>query len=209
MGISVSAKDPIRIIRFINDYLAEDVQRTINWGIEGQHWQKNAQGVPYRTDQQRANWLNDNWQEQNRLRLLDDIFPKIQGSFSDGYPSDLSFYFPERQAMILPEDLELFKAYNVNSTNELMDKNPPPNNPWFPTWNMPPPPDGSPAQIALQRCEQTMKQRLPQIILAQPAQFETLWAAYVAEMNSNGLARYEAYMQDQLNQRLKAWGIRK
>ncbi|MDR2574831.1 MAG: hypothetical protein LBC52_00130 [Treponema sp.] len=209
MGISVSAKDPIRIIRFVNDYLAEDVQRTINWGIEGQHWQKNAQGVPYRTEQQRQNWQTATWQEQNRLMLLDDIFPKIQGSFSDGYPSDLSYYFPERQATILPEDLELYRAYGVSSTNELMDKNPPPNNPWFPTWSMPPPPDGSPAQIALQRCEQTMKQRLPQIILARPEQFENLWGQYVAEMNSNGLARYEAYMQDQLNIRLKEWGIRK
>jgi len=211
MGISVSAKDPIRIIRFVNELLAEDVQRTINWGIEGQHWQYDDKKVPYRTPEQRKNWDTDQWQEMNRLRLLDDIFPKIQGSFSDGYPSDLSQYFPERQAMIRPEDLELFKAYGVNSTNELMDKNPPPNAPWFPTWSMPAavPPDGSPAQIAIQRCEQTMKQRLPQIILAPPAQFETLWAAYVNEMNSNGLARYEAYMQDQLNQRLKDWGIRK
>jgi putative aldouronate transport system substrate-binding protein len=207
MGISVNAKDPVRIIRFINDLLAEDVQRTINWGIEGQHWQKNAQGVPYRTPEQRANWNNDNWQEQNRGRLMDDIFPKIQGSFSDGYPSDLGFYFPEREASLLPEDIELFKAYGVNSSNELMDKNPPPNSPWFPTWNLPTPPDGSPAQIALQRCEQTMKQRLPAIILAPPAQFETLWAAYVNEMNSNGIARYEAYMQEQLNQRLKQWGV--
>jgi putative aldouronate transport system substrate-binding protein len=209
MGISVSAKDPIRIIRFINDWLAEDVQRTYNWGIEGQHWQWGPDKKPNRTPQQRANWQNDQWQEQNRLRLLDDIFPKIQGSFSDGFPSDLSYYFPEREAMILPEDLELYKAYGVNGTNELMDKNPSPNAPWFPTWSMPTPPDGSPAQIAIQRCEQTMKQRLPQMILAPPADFERLWAAYVTEMNNNGLAAYEAYMQDQLNQRLKAWGIRK
>jgi putative aldouronate transport system substrate-binding protein len=209
MGISVSAKDPIRIIRFVNDILDEDVQRTLNWGIEGQHWQRNAQGVPYRTTAQRANWQNDNWQEQNRARLLDDIFPKIQGSFSDGYPNDLSFYFPEREATLLPEDIELFKAYNVTSSNELMDKNPPPNSPWFPTWSMPPPPDGSPAQIAIQRCEQTMKQRLPQMILAPVGDFERLWTAYVAEMNGNGLATYEAYMQEQLNLRLCQWGIRR
>jgi putative aldouronate transport system substrate-binding protein len=206
MGITVSAKDPVRIIRFINDLLAEDVQRTLNWGIEGQHWQKNAQGVPYRNAQQRTNWNNDNWQEQNRARLMDDIFPKIQGSFSDGYPSDLGQYYPEREATLLPEDIELFKAYDVTSTNELMDKNPPPNSLWFPTWNLPTPPDGSPAQIALQRCEQTMKQRLPQLILAAPSDFERLWTAYVNEMNSNGIARYEAYMQEQLNQRIKQWG---
>jgi len=208
MGISTSAKDPVRIIRFINDLLDEDVQRTINWGIEGQHWQRDSKGVPYRTEEQRANWQNQNWQEQNRGLLLGDIFPKIEGSFSDGYPSDLGLFFPEREASILPEDIELYKAYGVTGTNELMDKNPPPNNPWFPTWSMVPPPDGTPAQIALQRCEQTMKQRLPQLILAPPSDFERLWTAYVNEMNSNGLALYEQYMQEKLNERLKEWGIR-
>jgi putative aldouronate transport system substrate-binding protein len=206
VGISTKAKDPVRIIRFFNDLLAEDVQRTIQWGIEGQHWQYNSSREPYRTPEQRANWQNDNWQEQNRLRLLDDVIPKIEGSFSDGYPSDLSHYYPERVEMVLPEDRELYAAYGVAGTNELIDKDPPLNNFWFPTWSMPPPPDGSDSQIALQRCEQTMKQRLPQLILASPGDFERLWSAYVAEMNSNGLAIYEKYMQDQLNIRIKEWG---
>ena len=209
MGISVSAKDPVRIIRFVNDLLAEDVQRTMHWGIEGSHWQRDSNGIPYRTEEQRANWQNDNWQTQNRARLMDDIFPKRQGSFSDGYPFDLNYFYPERKAILLPEEIELFEAYGVTSTNELMDRNPPPNSPWFPTWSMPTPPDGSDAQIALARCEQTMRQRLPQIILAAPADFERLWAAYTTEMNSNGVAVYEKYMQDQLNQRLKDWGIKK
>ncbi|MDR0302984.1 MAG: extracellular solute-binding protein [Treponema sp.] len=209
MGISTSAKDPERIIKFINDLLDEEVQRTLTWGIEGQHWQKDASGVPYRTEAQRANWNNDNWQEQNRARLMDDIFPKVEGSYSDGYPSDLSLYYPERESTLLPEDIELYKAYGVTGTNEMMDKNPPPNSLWFPTWNLPTPPDGSAAQIALQRCEQTMKQRLPQLVLAQPAEFDRLWDSYVAEMNSNGIATYEKYMQEQLDQRIKEWGGRK
>jgi putative aldouronate transport system substrate-binding protein len=209
MGITVNAKDPVRIIRFINDLLAEDIQRTLNWGIEGQHWQKDAKGVPYRTAQQRTNWNNDNWQEQNRARLMEDIFPKIQGTFSDGYPSDLGQFYPEREASLLPEDKELFAAYGVTSSNELMDKNPPPNSLWFPTWNLPTPPDGSPAQIALQRCEQTMKQRLPQLILAPPANFERMWTEYVNEMTrTNNIAAYEAYMQEQLDQRIKQWSAK-
>ena len=207
VGISVSAKDPIRIIRFFNDYLAEDVQRTINWGIEGQHWQWDAQKKPYRTQAQRDNWRNQQWQEANRLLLLGDVTPKIQGSFSDGFPADLNLYFPEREADLRPEDKEIFAAYGVAGTNEMMDKNPRPNNPWFPTWSMPTPPDGSPAQIAITRLENTMKQRLPQIILAAPTQFETQWSAYVNEMGANGVATYEQYMQEQLNQRLRDWGI--
>jgi len=212
MGISISAKKPEEIIKIIDKLLDEKVQRTLQWGIEGQHWQWKTEGgkkIPYRTPEQRKNWQNDQWQENNRARLMEDIFPKLEGTFSDGFPSDLSYYFPEREAMILPEDLELFKAYGVGGTNELMDKDPPPNDPWFPTWTMPDPPDGSQAQIALDRCKQIMKQRLSQMIIAPTAQFETLWASYVKEMNDAGIATYEKYMQDQLEQRLKAWGIKK
>ena len=208
MAISVSARDPQRILQFLNDFMSEDVQRVMEWGIEGQHWQYNAQRVPYRTDAQRANWQNSDWQEQNRALLVRDMMPKIQGTFSDGYPTDLGQLLTEREAMIRPEDRELFNAYGVASTNELMDKNPRPNNPWFPTWNMPDPPDGSAAQIALQRCQQTMKRLLPAMILAPTAQFDTLWAAYVREMEvTNNLAAYEQYMQTSLNQRLRDWGV--
>ena len=206
-GISVSAKDPVRIIRFWNDLLEEEIQRTLAWGFEGKDWQWDENGKPYRTEEQRANFNNANWQEQNRAQLFGDVFPKVQGSFSDGYPSDLSHYYSEREATLLPIDKELFEAYGVTSSTELMDKAPLPNDPWFPAWNLPTPPDGSLAQIALRRCEQTMRQRIPQMILAPPAEFERLWTAYVNEMNNNGLAEYEKHMQEQLFIRLKSWGV--
>jgi putative aldouronate transport system substrate-binding protein len=208
VGISVSAKDPVRIMRFFNDLLAEDVQRTINWGIEGQHWQWDAQKKPYRTAQQRNNWSSQNWQEQNRLLLLGDVTPKIQGSFSDGYPTDLSHYIGEREAMILPEDMELYKAYGVTSTNELLDKNPPPNAPWFPAWSANTAAGDSPGQLSKARSEEIMKQRLPQIILAPTADFERLWADYVKELTA-AQGPYEQSMQQDLNQRIKDWGIKK
>jgi len=209
VGISVSARDPIRIIQFFNAFLEQDVQRTINWGIENLHWQWAADGTPYRTQDQRDMWNNVTWQQQNRLMLLGDVTPKVQGSFNDGFPSDLGQYFPEREASLRPENRELLAAYGLNSTNEMMDRNPPPNAPWFPTWSMPNPPDGTPAQIALTRLEQIMKQRLSQMVLAPAADFPRLWNEYVAEMNAAGLATYEAYMQQQLNIRLRDWGIRR
>lgn len=205
IGISVKAKDPVRIARFLNDLMSEEVQRTIEWGIEGEDWQRNAKGEPYRTEAQRTNWRNVSWQEQNRALLVRDCFPSWEGSFRDGYPTSLDDFFPEREAITRQEDKELWAAYGVTSYAELMDKDPPPNSLWFPTWSMPNPPDGSEAQIALQRCDQTMRKYLPQIILARPADFDRLWAEYVAEMNANGIAKYEAYMQEQLNLRIKAW----
>jgi putative aldouronate transport system substrate-binding protein len=204
MAISKSAKDPARIMRFLNDYITEDIQRTMLWGVEGKDWQYNSSKVPYRTPAQRTNWQNPTYQEQNRAKLM-DMFPKLEGSFSDGYPTDLSNYAPERQEMLDASDKELLAAYNVTSYAELMDPNPPPNSLWFPTWNMPNPPDGSPAQIALSRQEDLRKSRLPQMILAPTAQFDALWTSYVNDSNAAGIAQYEAYMQQQLDARIKAW----
>ena len=132
--------------------------------------------------------------------------PKLEGSFSDGYPYDLSNLFSEREAMLFPEDRELFATYGVTGFAEMMGKDVPPNSLWYPTWNMPAPPDGSQAQIALQRCEQTMKRLLPQMILAPTAQFDSLWNAYVQEMTvTNNIGVYEQYMQQKLNERIRSW----
>lgn len=209
VGISVKAKDPVRIMKFINDLLSEEVQRTLEWGIEGEDWQRNAKGEPYRTPEQRKNWDNVTWQEQNRALLVRDVFPTWEGSFTDGYPSDLVNYYPEREAMARPEDKELWKAYGVTSNAELMDKNPPPNAIWYPTWNLPNPPDGSDGQIALQRCDATMRKYLPKAILAAPADFDKVWAEYVAEMKANGIDKYEAYMTEQVKARVAAWSVKK
>ena len=206
LGISVSAKDPVRIIRFLNDYLAEDVQRTMLWGIEGQDWQYNAQRVPYRTAEQRANWDSRSWQDANRATLWSNLAPKMEGSFSDGYPTNLADYYPEREAMLRPEDRELYAAYGVGGYAQMMAAEPLKNSIWYPTWNMPEPPAGSPAQVALQRCTETMKQRLPQLILAPTAQFDSLWDAYIREMTvTNNISVYEQYMQEQLNKRIRDW----
>lgn len=96
----------------------------------------------------------------------------------------------------------------MTSNAELMDKNPPPNDIWYPTWNLPNPPDGSDAQIALQRCDQTMRKYLPKVILASPAEFEGVWAEYAAQMKANGIEIYEAYMQDQVSKRIAAWSAK-
>jgi len=205
-GISVSCKDPVRIIRFLNDYMEEENLRTMQWGIEGQDWQYNAQKIPYRTQQQRENWQSQSWTDANRAELWRGMAPKLEGSFSDGYPSDLGDFYPEREGMLRPEDRELFSAYNVTGYAQMMAKEPLKNNLWFPTWNMVNPPDGSAAQIALQRSEQTMKRMLPQLILASPANFDRLWDEYVKEMEvTNNISAYEQYMTNMVKQRVKDW----
>lgn len=209
VGISINAKDPARIMRFINDLMSEEVQRTIEWGIEDEEWQWDSEGKPFKTEEQRTTWDNAAWQEQNRALLVRDVFPTWEGSWTDGLPTDLKFYYPEREATLFEEDKELWAAYGVASEAEFVDPDPPPNSIWYPTWNMPNPPDGSDAQVAHQRCEQTMRKYLPQLILADPANFDALWAEYVEQIEvKNQIGLYEAYMQEELDKRIAARSAR-
>jgi putative aldouronate transport system substrate-binding protein len=205
-SISVKAKDPVRIMRFLNEYMSEEWQRTATWGIEGEDWQYDSNKVPYRTQQQREDTRNREWQYANWNIVMIDTFPKWEGSYTDGYPTDLASFPPEYEGTLRPEDRELFNAYGVHGSPELMDPDPVPNSLWFPTWSVPNPPDGSDALLAQRRMEETMKRMLPLVITCAPAQFESMWTQYVNQLKADGVDVYEAYMQQQLDARIKTWG---
>jgi hypothetical protein len=59
--------------------------------------------------------------------------------------------------------------------------------------------------MAYAKAELTMKKYLPMVITCPPAQFESLWTEYVNQMQADGIGKYEAYMQEQLDARINAW----
>lgn len=207
LGISIKAKDPVRIIRFLDAQLADDVQRVIGfYGILGEDYQLDEDGVPYRTQLQRDQQEDEVWKLHNQAHLWRSHNPKIEGSYSDnGWPTNIVDLFGEREATMKPEDRELWLAYGVESNPQMMDKDPPPNSVWFPTWQVDPP-DGSDAQIAWKRAEDVYRKYLPRIILGRPAQFETLWQEYIDELGKTGLEIYEKFMQEEVvNKRIRDW----
>jgi putative aldouronate transport system substrate-binding protein len=204
IGISVKAKDPVRILRFLDAQLSEDAQRVFNWGIEGEDWQYDEDGKPYRTEEQRAQQADEVWKLRNKAELWTNHNPKYEGSFSDGYPTNMSDIYTEKAAVLRPEDKELWEAYGVTSNAELMDPDPPENSVWFPTWQINTP-DGSEAQLAWQKAEEVYRKYLPRIIMGRPNQFERLWEEYLAELGKTGLEKYEAFMQEKIDERIKKW----
>lgn len=209
IGVSVKAKDPARIIRFLDAQLAEEAQKVIGyWGIEGEDYQYDENGHPYRTEQQRLQQADDVWKLRNQAQLWYNHNPKMEGTFSDGYPTNIADIYTEKEAGLRPDDKELWAAYNVTSHPEMMDIDPPENPVWFPAWQIQVP-DGSDAQLAWQRAEALYRKYLPRIILGRPAQFESLWEEYVAELGKTGLDTYEAFMQKEINKRIEKWSPKK
>jgi len=205
LGISVKAKDPVRIIRFLDAELSDDAQKVIGfWGIKGQDYQFDQHGIPYRTDAQRMQQRDDNWKLQNQAQLWYYLSPKIEGSFSNGYPANINDIFGEKIVTMRDEDRKLWDAYNVSSYPEMMDMDPPENSVWFPAWQIQIR-DGSEAKLTWQRAEAVYREYLPRIILAPAAQFEALWQEYIGELGRTGLDKYEAYMQSEINKRIQLW----
>ncbi|MCL2175322.1 MAG: extracellular solute-binding protein [Treponema sp.] len=205
IGISVNAKDPVRIIRFLDAQLDDEVQRIVGlYGIIGEDYQLNEEGLPYRTQLQRDQQEDEVWRLHNQANLWRSHGPKKEGSYENGWPTNIADFFHEREESMRAEDRELWLAYNMKSNNEMMDKDPPPNSVWFPAWNVELI-DGSEAQIAWKRAEDIYRRHVPRIILAAPNQFERFWTEYVSDLGKAGLEKYEAYMQKAIDERIKKW----
>ena len=206
-GISISrkAKDPVRIIRFLDAQLEDHVQRIAGlYGIEGEDYQLNEDGLPYRTQLQRDQQEDEVWKLHNQSNLWRSHSPKNQGTYENGWPTNIADFFHEREAAMKPEDRELWLAYNVDNNPQMLDKDPPPNSVWFPGWNIEIP-DGSEVQMIWRRAEDVYRKNLPKIILAQRAQFERFWADYIDELNKIGLEKYEAHIQKHIDERIEKW----
>ncbi|MDR2701856.1 MAG: extracellular solute-binding protein [Spirochaetaceae bacterium] len=205
IGISVKASDPVRIIRFLEAQLDDEVQKVIGfYGFLGEDYQLDDQGVPFRTQLQRDQQEDEVWKLHNQAHLWRNHNPKVEGSYLDGWPTNIAEIFGEREATMKPEDRELWLAYGVENNAELMDKDPPPNPIWFPAWQINTP-DGSDAQIAWKRAEEVYRKYLPRIILGRPELFEDLWKEYVSELGKTDLVKYEAFMQQEINKRIVKW----
>jgi len=153
---------------------------------------------------QRDQQEDEVWKLHNQAHLWRNHNPKKDGSYDNGWPTNISDLYGEREATMKPEDRELWAAYGVESNPQLMDLDPPPNPVWFPAWQIDTP-DGSEAQIAWRRAEEVYRKYLPRIILGRPAQFERLWEEYIEELNKTGLDKYEAFMQEGVNKRIEKW----
>lgn len=207
-AISIKAKDPVRIIKFMDAQLADDWQHLLAWGELNVDYSLDAKGHPARTQAQRDQQTDPTWQLHNKAQLWYSEAPKVEGRFKDGNTASIGDSPSEYLASQKPEDIEIFKAYKVNSYAELMDANVPPNPTWYPAWQITPP-DGSPAQLAWAKADQAYRKYLPKIVLGSPASFEAGWKQYTDALAASDIKTYEAFVQAGIDERIAKFGSKK
>lgn len=202
-GISVNAKDPVRIIKFLDTLLSEDWQKYLNWGEEGVDYMTDADGKFYRTPEQRTAQEDPTY----KIKYTGDVFaataPKLEGSYSDGNATTPGDQPQEFYDSLKPLEKEVLDAYGHKTWGEFFS--PAPENPvYYPAWQIDLI-DGSDASVASTKMQETSLKYLPKAIMSKPEKFEEVWAEYMKDYGKINIKAYEDRINEQLQWRIQNW----
>ncbi|MDH6431033.1 MULTISPECIES: sugar ABC transporter substrate-binding protein [unclassified Paenibacillus] len=204
-GITVNAKDPVRILKLMDTLIQEDWQKTLTWGIEGEDYIV-ENGRFMRTQEQRDNAVDATWKLSNKAEAWYATAPKMQGYFADGNSTDAAAQPEEYKAGLEAFDKEVLDAYGFNSYVDFFSK-PGPNPVAYPAWSIDLV-ENSPAKIADTKMGEVKTKFLPKAILASPSDFDKVWAEFVKELNKADIKAYEDRINEQLKWRFDTWSVK-
>ncbi|MBB6670572.1 ABC transporter substrate-binding protein [Cohnella nanjingensis] len=205
-GISISstAKDPVRIIKFL-DFLASDEGQILNnWGIEGKHYVvENGKRVVPKEVQERINNDNTAFTKESGI----GFYWNIMVHYGDGAKDANGDYYTKNNPDLIPvgysdAERETLKAYNATiwkdlfpAETEFKEKA------YGAAWNIQIPGEDEVSILGNKMKDITWK-RVPEAILAKPADFDKIWDAYQQDLIKAGVEKmekgYTKYVQDRV-----------
>ncbi|MHA6528799.1 ABC transporter substrate-binding protein [Paenibacillus sp. BAC0078] len=193
ISISTSCKDPVRAIKFI-DWLSSDEGQVLrNWGIEGKQYnvENGKRVIP---DEIRNQKVNDaaNFAKQTGIGLYSIFGVRYGDGVKDSTDNYYTTNFPEQIiASYSNAEKEALAAYKAKTWKDLFPaENEFPVKEWGALYNMQVPTDGD-YQVIYQKTQDIVHKRIPEAILAKPADFDKLYDAFLKEMNDVGAEKME------------------
>jgi putative aldouronate transport system substrate-binding protein len=196
-GISVSCEDPEMIMAFLEVMMTERWQKILFWGLEGEDYLVNADGIFYLTQEMRDEQQQLDWRMNNQLRAFRDRMPKREGTWEDGNPDTAGRSTVEFYEALSDYDKDFMSQYGYTSWSEFLGTWP--QNPdYFPAWqagNV-----GALSQEATEADTTFTRIRIeyyPQLVLCDPADFDNIWAEYLAQFERPDVAeQVEIYLKE-------------
>lgn len=202
-ALTVSCKDPERVIKFFDGLMTERWQVLLGWGREGIDYSVDSSGKFYLTQQQ-ADQNNDQaYRLANRAHTLWNYGPKMEGTFSDGNACNPGSSRQVFYDSLKDYDKDFLSKYGFQCWADFLSPAPP-NDVTYPLWNIAIP-AGSDAEAAKTQWEEMGTRYLPRVILAQPGEFDAIWDEYMGELAKINIKDYTDYVTSQLDWRRQNW----
>jgi putative aldouronate transport system substrate-binding protein len=201
VGVTVSAKDPDRIMQFFDTLLKEENQILRSWGIKGETYEVDDKGRFYRTKEQTIK-IDEAFRESFGFKYFDWDWPQYNtnSTLANGNALSPALQPEVFQINLTDKDKEILDKYGVKTYSQLFS--PPDPRPWFPAWGIPKK-QGSPQQIWETKKDEIQKKHFPKIVLASPDKFESAWNEYVTEFGKLDTAGYEKWYTEQIREIMK------
>lgn len=201
IGITVSAKDPVRIIKYFDNMVKEENQKLMFWGIKDETYSVDDKGRFFQTEEQYAKTSDEDFRDKSGLNTFEYYWPMGDMLYSDG-----NSWVPGKQPEVAQVaytdgDKAILEAYGVKVFSDLFAD--PDDRPWYPTWSAVVE-QGSEAQIFGQRKTDLTKVYFPKLVLAKPGDFDKVWDEYIKEFNTLDAKALEEFMDKVVEDRIKA-----
>jgi len=201
IGISVSAKDPVRIIKYFDNLLTEENQTLVQWGEEGVTYSVDENGRYIMSDEQIANRNDNDFKRSYGFQYFEYSWPRYGNnsvlengnSYAVGNQPEVAY------AGYTEGDRALLDAYGAKTFAGMFSE--PDERPWYPAWSINKA-QGSPEQIYAQKAGDLQQKYYPKLVFAAPAEFEKVWNEYLAEFNKLDVAGYEEFMTTHVKERV-------
>ena len=199
-GISVNCECPERIVAMWEEMMSDEWQLLFNWGIEDEDYYIDDNGRLQMTEEQYKNTQDAQWKLENKAEGLTGNSPKKQGyilndiQVGDKVVKAGNCWEPGNQPEIVfglmnDYDKEFLAGYGYSKFADFV--NPPIElAPYGEAWQI----DYTPVDTEHTKFLQIQDQRLPEMIMADPSEFDALWDAFVAEIGPSAKA-FGDYMQ--------------
>jgi putative aldouronate transport system substrate-binding protein len=198
VGITVKAKDPARIIMYLDNMLKEENQILQSWGIKDLTYSVDEKGRYYYKDDQAKYHEDPEMSRTFGFTYYASDWPKygVNSVLKDGNAYATGNQ-PEVVAKLFTDgDKKILEAFGAQTFSGYFSK--PEERKWFPAWSISIP-QGSPEQIFTTKSDDLQKKYLSKLILESPAGFEATWKEYMNELNKLDKKVYE----DTINKAIK------
>ncbi len=202
-GVSIDCENPEKYIEIAETLLSDEWQKIFTWGIEGEDYLVDEEGMFYRTEEQRSNAEDVNWKLANKAEALYASLPKIQGLFDDGNAADPNSQPKEYQETLKEIDKQILAGYGYNFYSEFLGEAPE-NRKDYPAWQIALG-DGTEAAMADTTISELQVKNLPPMILGPVEDFDAAWEEYLKKYDSVNIEAYLNTVNEGLEKRRNEW----
>lgn len=206
IGISVDAEDPVAAIKFLDFLASEEGQTLQNWGIEGEHYEiVDGKRVISEEEMDKRN-NNANYVKETGVGVLKGFAPSYGDGVEDSTGQTYTIASPEQvKDSYTDVEKEVLTNYGVEMWKDLYPQAEEfPVKPWGAAFNITVPGDSELALIE-QKVLDIVKKRIPEVILADPADFDKLYDNFLAEIDKAGAKDAEKMRTDLIKDRVELW----